>query len=285
MFWGDVISAFPSAIKDLPEETICLNWGYEPNQEDTNAKRLKEAGAKQILCPGVIGWNQLVNASADAYENIKRMCTYAYKYDAIGVLNTDWGDYGHVNHPEFSMVGMIYGAAFSWNKVIPSFESINEDISWIEYRDQTKEFVSIVEQLSKQTKFPWFHVVCYKERNEGKIGDYGSVRLIEYVNEYDLLEANKKLTQLIAQLYAILSCMDSTKRPLVKAYVIAAEGIALWNEILLALKNRDTNSDLSVRLEYWYHNYKELWRESCKESELYRIGEVIFWYADLIRSF
>ncbi|WP_312493484.1 beta-N-acetylhexosaminidase [Anaerosporobacter sp.] len=285
MFWGDVISAFPSAIKELPEETICLNWGYEPNQEDTNAKRLREAGAKQILCPGVIGWNQLVNASADAYENIKRMCTYAYQYDAIGVLNTDWGDYGHVNHPEFSMVGMIYGAAFSWNKVIPSFESINEDISWIEYRDQTKEFVSIVEQLSKQTKFPWFHIVGYKERKEDKIGDYGSEKLIEDMNEYDILEANKKLTQLIAQLYAILSCMDSAKRPLVKAYVIAAEGISLWNEISLAIKDRDTSSDLSVRLEYWYHNYKELWRESCKESELYRIGEVIFWYADLLRSF
>lgn len=285
MFWGDVISAFPSAIKELPEETICLNWGYEPNQEDTNAKRLKEAGAKQILCPGVIGWNQLVNASADAYENIKRMCTYAYQYDAIGVLNTDWGDYGHVNHPEFSMVGMIYGAAFSWNKVIPGFESINEDISWIEYRDQTRKFVSIVEQLSKQTKFPWFHIVGYKERKEDKIGDYGSEKLIEDMNEYDILEANKKLTQLIAQLYGILSCMDSTKRPLVKAYVIAAEGISLWNEISLAIKDRDTNSDLAVRLEYWYHNYKELWRESSKESELYRIGEVIFWYADLLRSF
>ncbi|WP_455717358.1 hypothetical protein [Anaerosporobacter sp.] len=77
---------------------------------------LRSFQEKQILCPGVIGWNQLVNANADAYENIKRICTYAYQYDAIGVLNTDWGDYGHVNHPEFSMIGMIYGAAFSWNK-------------------------------------------------------------------------------------------------------------------------------------------------------------------------
>ena len=285
MFWGDVISAFPSAIKELPEETICLNWGYAANQEDTDAKQLKEAGAKQILCPGVNGWNRLVNDNIDAYENIKRMCTYAYQYDAIGVLNTDWGDFGHVNQPEFSMIGMIYGAAFSWNKEIPSFESINEDISMVEYRDQTKAFVSIVGQLSKQTRFPWFHIVGYKETSEKRIGDKGSAELIEHMDECDVSEANKKLTQLIAQLYEKISCMESSKRPLVKAYIIAAEGIALWNEISLAIKNRQSRPDLSVRLEYWYHSYKELWRDGCKESELYRIGEVIFWYADLLRSF
>ena len=213
------------------------------------------------------------------------MCTYAYQYDAIGVLNTDWGDYGHVNHPEFSMIGMIYGAAFSWNKEIPSMESINEDISFVEYRDQTKTFVSIVEQLSKQTRFPWFHIVGYKENNEKKIDDYGSAELIEDMNEHDILAANKKLAQLIEQLYENISQMDLSERPFVKAYVIAAEGIALWNEISLAIKNRHSCIDLPVRLEYWYHSYKELWRESCKESELYRIGEIIFWYADLLRSF
>lgn len=285
MFWGDVISEFPSAINDLPKETICLNWGYTPTHEDTDVKRLKEAGAKQILCPGVSGWNQLVNANADAYENIKRMCTYAYKYDAIGVLNTDWGDFGHVNHPEFSTVGMIYGASFTWNKEIPSMESINEDISLLEYRDQTKSFVSIVEQLSKQARFPWFHIVGYKEMNEKKISDRGSAGLIKDMDESHVFEANKKLTQLIAQLYEKINYMDSSKRHLVKAYVVAAEGIALWNEISLAVKNSQLRPDLSVRLEYWYHSYKELWRECCKESDLYRIGEVIFWYADLLRSF
>ncbi|WP_455717359.1 hypothetical protein [Anaerosporobacter sp.] len=53
----------------------------------------------------------------------------------------------------------------------------------------------------------------------------------------------------------------------------------------VAIKNSHSRPGLSVRLEYWYHSYKELWRESCKESELYRIDEVIFWYADLLRSF
>lgn len=84
--------------------------------------------------------------------------------------------------------------------------------------------------------------------------------------------------------YALLSSMDRTKRSLVKAYIIAAQGIKLWNETGLAIKEQRRDSDLAVRLEYWYHSYKELWRECSKESELYRIGEVVFWYADLLRG-
>lgn len=33
------------------------------------------------------------------------MCGYAAKYHGIGVLNTDWGDFGHVNDPAFSVRG------------------------------------------------------------------------------------------------------------------------------------------------------------------------------------
>ena len=104
-----------TALCELPEGTICLNWGYSPTQSAEDTKNFQKAGALQYVCPGVQGWNSLVNDNKGAYENISRMCRYAKEYDAVGVLNTDWGDYGHINHPEFSVPGMIYGAAFSWN--------------------------------------------------------------------------------------------------------------------------------------------------------------------------
>ena len=47
-----------------------------------------------------------------SYQNISRMCSYGVKYKAAGVLNTDWGDYGHINHPSLSIPGMIYELLF-----------------------------------------------------------------------------------------------------------------------------------------------------------------------------
>ena len=133
MFWGDIICAQPELIKELPEETVCLTWGYAAEQREHEAKVMAEAGARQYLCPGVGGWNQWMNLVENSYKNIARMCGYARKYHAEGVLNTDWGDCGHINQPDFSLPGMIYGAVFSWGDDTDSFEELNEQISRLAY--------------------------------------------------------------------------------------------------------------------------------------------------------
>ena len=58
MFWGDIIAAHPEAIKELPEDVICMTWDYSPTPREINVKKLWENGAHQYLCPGVQGWNQ-----------------------------------------------------------------------------------------------------------------------------------------------------------------------------------------------------------------------------------
>ena len=118
MFWGDIICGFPEEIKKLPKETICLNWGYAPDQREEETRKLDEAGATQYLCSGAQGWNNWINPLFNGYENIRRMAGYAVKYNAPGFLNTDWGDFGHINQPDFSIPAMIFGAAFSWNTVV-----------------------------------------------------------------------------------------------------------------------------------------------------------------------
>ena len=41
---------------------------------------------------------------------------------------------------------------------------------------------------------------------------------------------------------------------------------------------------LAEDLELWFREYKELWHKTSRESELYRLGEVIFWMADTLRD-
>ncbi|RXD24071.1 glycosyl hydrolase family 20, partial [Acinetobacter baumannii] len=67
-----------------------------------------------------------------------RMVTYAVKYEAEGVLTTDWGDYGHLNLFANSMPLMIYAAATSWNPLDErSKDEHFKAISLLEYRDQS----------------------------------------------------------------------------------------------------------------------------------------------------
>ncbi|HWT73317.1 MAG TPA: glycoside hydrolase family 20 zincin-like fold domain-containing protein [Mobilitalea sp.] len=293
MFWGDVIIAKPEAIKELPEDIICLHWDYCTNASDVNVKKLKDLGVTQYLCPGVHGWRRLINHYHNAYENVRIMCKYAYQYKAEGLLNTDWGDYGHINHPEFSTVGMIYGAAFSWNSNIPEYDEINRQISALEYLDPTESFVAIISKLTSKDGFLWNHVVQYKElcqKTDSK------EKQKEYFNEVELesvLQSNQMLAEAVDEIYRMLPKLDAFKRNVVKAYLVAAKGMQLFNTLggtTMQYVHNITNPlateplKLAVDLEYWFKDYKDIWRGGSKESELFRLQEVIIWYADYLRE-
>lgn len=295
MFWGDIISGFPQAIQELPKETICLNWGYAPDQKEDGIKALYEVGATQYLCPGVAGWNQFINLIEDSYKNIKLMCEYGYKYEAVGILNTDWGDFGHINHPELSTIGMIYGAAFSWNKKIPPFEDINRQISLLEFKDPGEQFVSMVAKISTLSLYDWHSVVQFKERKQSGKAKEDYEEYFDKLRVSDVSKVNNNLENLIEKLYNY-SYIDSPRvaKNLIKPYLIAADGIYLFNVIGSIIDQRIFNKDhglvkkeytkLASKLEKWFYHYKEIWRSVSKESELHLIQDVILWYGDYLRD-
>lgn len=231
MFWGDVICGFPEAVQKLPKETICLNWGYAPKQSEESTQKLAEAGAVQYCCPGAAGWNYWVNLIEPSYENIRRMCSYAVKYHAIGVLNTDWGDFGHINHPDFSIVGMIYGAAFSWNSNIPEFDEINRQISALEFGDSKETMVSVIAQANSSSVFSWHDTVQYKEACEQQKSEEERAEILKRSDFTTTVECSKRLDQWIDDLYGKIAELTMEKRSLVKPYIIAGEGMKIWNRI------------------------------------------------------
>ena len=284
MFLGDIICKFPEAIQRLPEETICMNWGYDADVDDKSTKELAHAGARLYNCPGVSGWDQLVNQIQVSYENIKKMCTYAFEYQAEGILNTDWGDCGHVNHPDMGIIGIIYGACFSWNREIPGFDEINRQISVVEFRDSSEAFVKMLADISKLWEYKWRNLVNLKEHRES----VWSMEQLEAIKD-----SKKQLKEKKRQLLSYISKMDGQRKSTIRPYVLAIDGMILLQQIGIALillercpekVDRASNIKLAQKVEKWFYHYKTEWRKVSKESELYRIQEVIFWIADYLRE-
>lgn len=289
MFWGDVICGFPEYISEVPKQTICLNWGYAPDQSDESTRKLAQAGAVQYVCPGVSGWNQMINQMEDAYENIRRMCSYGRQYKAVGVLNTDWGDFGHINHPEFSIPGMICGASFSWSSTELSFEELNRLISAVEYMDPTEKLAGVAADMAKQDVFTWRRAVVYKEVTQHNAEIYDSDRkLLSLEPELagKLKSANEKMESLKHEMALCTRSMDSSMRSKVQAYQTAADGILTWNGVGLAMLS-DSAAELTAaaeKLENWFMNFKKLWRSVSRQSELDCVSDVVFWWADYLRD-
>ena len=265
MIWGDVISGDTELFKLLPPETICLSWGYGTSEKDTNIKALSESGIRQYVCPGVCGWNLLINHIENSYINIKTMCSYAHKYHAEGIMVTDWGDYGHVNHPCFSVPGMIFGAMMSWNKDMceKSFDELCKEISALEYKDPELKAVSFLDRAARQQVIEWGQLV--------RIHD-----LSEWPSDSELSVLKEKVKTASAEIEKIR--VESKENPIyTKVFENALWGIDVINRAALGLCLRDCDKQVSSELGAWFDEYKEIFLENSKPSDINKVHEIIKW--------
>lgn len=109
MFWGDIIFEDESLLSEVPEDAICLDWGYEANGPfEKRATYLEKIGRPFILCPGTSSWGSLFGRTANMMGNIKEAVDAAKKHGGMGVLLTDWGDGGHPQPWLISIPPLVY---------------------------------------------------------------------------------------------------------------------------------------------------------------------------------
>jgi len=116
MFWGDIIMHHPDLVPELPDDIIVMEWGYEADHDfEGHCKIFADSGVPFYVCPGTSSWNTLIGRTTNATGNLKNAAENGLKYGAIGYLNTDWGDNGHMQPLPVSYAGFAYGAALSWH--------------------------------------------------------------------------------------------------------------------------------------------------------------------------
>jgi hypothetical protein len=116
MFWGDIVLKYPGLIRELPQNVIALNWGYEANHPfEKEAAQFAKAKIPFYVCPGTSTWQTLLGRHDNALTNLRAAAKAGKKFGAIGFLNTDWGDGGHPQPLAVSWPLFAAGAALAWN--------------------------------------------------------------------------------------------------------------------------------------------------------------------------
>ena len=322
MMWADVALEHPEIISMLSENVTWLNWQYEPDTDDSKVATLARSGATQIVCPAVWCWNALIPRIDDAWNNISRMAAYGHAHGALGMLVTDWGDFGHVNDPRMSIPGMIIGAQQAWNPDAGLSEpDMLSRISKIEYGDHSGRLVDMLRAASAASSFSWSDLVTYIELDDGHGGcNPEIVRATDSLKSYrshlsqsapaNLQDARasmlRTLHETIAQREAnnttleqcskhLASVFCTVRRPSTAAiWRLAFEGQQLLNDVGLALSvaHGVTHADeiktnpakLANELECWMERYSQAWHEVSRQSELARIQHVVWSTADILRS-
>ena len=114
--WADIVLKYPELLNKLPRDIVLLNWEYEQN--GPNISRTKEIAKTNIpfmVCPGTSSWLTHGSRLTNSIGNVTNFASVGQKYNAEGLLNTDWGDNGHRNFLGISLHGFAHGAAHAWN--------------------------------------------------------------------------------------------------------------------------------------------------------------------------
>ncbi|MBQ7090199.1 MAG: hypothetical protein IJN82_03695, partial [Clostridia bacterium] len=177
MMWADILLKYPETINDLPEDTIFLNWNYRAEPPEANIEKFAALGRTQIVCPGTSTWSRFCETVDQEEQNICKMADYGYRHGAIGMLNTNWGDWGNPCSLELAMYGMVLGAAKSWAITTEPNKAFQTDIDALLYEQEGGyALLREVSELHKTLRWREFIENYFRFRGE-KAGDYAPLTI------------------------------------------------------------------------------------------------------------
>ena len=268
MMWADILLQHPEHITELPEDTIFLNWAYGPNPSEQNVAAFQKLNRTQIVCPGTTSWSRFCECVDREESNITKMADYGYKYGALGVLNTNWGDYGNPASIEMALYGLVLGAAKSWAITTQPGEAFYRDVNALLYQNENA-MNYLIAISSAQNKINWNDTVysAYKHRDGREINPMIDVDRLAFIQET------------YRTLMPKIAAENWTNEDFKDEMLLALEGICVLAE--LAAKLSGVETERVTNTAEFLARYRAKWLVKNKESELSRI-EDIFMYCDKI---
>ena len=115
LIWGDILAGEPERIAALPDGVTVCEWGYDAGYPfDARAATYAAAGRPCWTAPGTSSWLTILGRTTNMRATIAEAVDATIAHGGDGVLNTDWGDQGHLQYLPISEPGLAYGAAVAW---------------------------------------------------------------------------------------------------------------------------------------------------------------------------
>ena len=258
MMWGDIINAHSELIDDLGEVTF-LSWGYSADVQPDTINKLRDAGKEQYVCPGCNNWTSLIEILNASIPNIYKMTKYGYEAGAKGVLNTCWGDYGHISPIQACMYSIIYGAARSWNATC-EYEDFDPSMDLLYYGYEGASKIVKTISNSYRTCY-WYELVCdYSNRKLG----VDCMRAWRSVSPEELDASFNEVEEVIPYLMASKWENDDAR----EAFLCVAQGTECMMGMLMSMKTGQKLGMNDADVEQWLKDYTRIYLKESKMGEL-----------------
>ena len=287
MLWGDVLIKHPESLKKIPKDVIFIDWGYDHLYNfESHGKMLEENNIPFMTAPGTITWGTVVGKDVDMIGSIKNAAIAAKNHHGLGLLITDWGDFGHLQYLPSSIPGFLYGACMAWSNLdVEEIESlVISNIGEVgKISLELSSYSSLDEYRSYGNKI--FTPIMYAE-HAARYGD-------EAVNYYLNAMKNNIVSKEVHEKY--LDFFNTAKDKLLKLDCDLKRD-ELLNSVLLLLTLNDIDykigqiidgklvnfDDEMNRLDIYSKEHQRLWYTRNKENGFKLSIKRIEWLKDIL---
>lgn len=276
MIWGDVCMAHPDLMKErVTADITVLNWCYRKEVPEWLGRFFEERGYPSIICPGTSSWNKFVEDIDESTGNISSFAYLGKKNHALGILNTNWGDFGHICSFNCNLYGLVLGAQKSWNVDAETECDFKKAASRLLYGVSDFDITELIGRLGNaERSASWGKLVTWYSKNfiEGEKTEF------TYGEESNLTDCDTVSNiKTCGEFCEILSSLEGEREKL-GDLMIAAEAIALMNRTVLYIRGIEGYTDgeaLRGDIAVWLEEYKRSWLRHDKPSQLWRVCEFI----------
>lgn len=291
IFWGDIVRHHQDLIEEISPRSIILDWDYS-DLSKSYAETLSQMGRSFYVCPGTNGWNRWFPDIETAHSNITRFARHGLAHGAAGLLNTDWGDCGHINCLSLSYHGLILGAAASWNSRSSILESTPFDAAFsrLELGDSSAKLASLLRQASSTCKTAWMILTFHLQPRSSDFPDAWFDPVSELPNGIFKHpasaheEALETLERLAGEIEPLLETITPADPLAVDEIRVGLLGMRVMEELYLLCYHRakrlhtgkiPSPKEVADRLRDLDTQLSHVWHLRNKPSEYYRIRQTL----------
>ena len=191
------------------------------------------------------------------------MASYGRQAGALGLLNTNWGDYGHPAPFACSLFGTCVGACAAWNSETVVDADFEQAVSLLVYQTTTNLVPLIFAVSAAQNTATWGQFFNWAQTHSS--AEFQSTA-----------EEIKSSVQALEQAILTLQGLPGQgKNAILQRLTTATEGVLLLNKAALRLKNNQPTAPLKPQAKSFLAAYRSQWLEECKSSELNEIEQFI----------
>ena len=175
-----------------------------------------------------------------------------------------------------------------------SEQEIDEQISRLYLGDGSGKILVLIKKIALGEVVRWEEFVQYKEHSAAYEKLEDAEEIYDRISDDGLETANEQIQRDVKELLSMSAAVNATGRRMIRRIALFAKGQILIHKVMPVIGriyyqkgqpvNKSERYELAAELEHWMYAYKNNWRQDSQESELYRIEEVFYWYADILRS-